>query len=816
MPLFSSLVVQNDSDLLSQQFKEAKVRIAYILDDQQWLSYALQPGEDRVRVMSNVVLENRYKVADEDRFLYSIDYEVLDDKENVIKSGLFYHRGAQKVYRDEVSAQEYVSTSLYPAEANPADSRIHLINLRGLKAATTVRFRRTAIQFPIKQIVLRAYQKKNISDRKLDYAWQRMGDERREQLAKVSVYDSSIINENEQRQLLKNQWAPLGPLGVEGEDYVIQKLYVVREVENDVIVNMPAVPSTGLVIYPQRYGMLILPEETSRLKFSWSMFDNQAVKSATDQVTIEWWGRPATRYKKWTTALSAGEFLQNMDNGIVRISSQQPIVIRVWRMDNNQLSEITPKPAYLRLYSPAGSALVYRVNHIRGYKTPIRFDVRSIDDQPLSPVSYRLLDKHDRLIKSGTLSIKQDYSAYDAVVTEPDRWVTESRSIYFNLPRRVQKVSFSAASGMWISAYTRPKNLPYIQRDPLSAEQRKKSIPVWFSVRPEKWKEYMSEGRSQLITIQRRPPQIDQQLLAGMYKWEQFYPDMSWKGRSLFTQLEDAQPFREEARSSRFVKLAYEETTELNFMAKAGMQTLRPTLIYTQLKKQPLQIRIWKDGQLYFEKQVFSKNGEIQLPYLSSGLHKLRVAASLTGESEAGEPTINDSTDFYINNINSEKMNDSSVSLLRRLAINIPDNKLSFTVLKEKQNELLALRIYSHHPMRKELELKVKIGGLDKRKTGPFDDWTLIYRNYELGLPQNEVNNIRQMSPIILNTDHSVDNERLFFIPLGSDMKNNVSYKIDIDLVNGSDAYMVLTRTIPGLYPGRQLYPDIEIESIDE
>jgi len=796
MPLFGSLVVQNDSDLLSQQFKEAKVRLAYVLDDRQWLSYTLQSGEDR--------------------FLYSIDYEVLDDKEKVIKSGLFYHRAAQKVYRDEVSGQKYVSTSLYPAEANPADSRIHLVNLRGLKDASTVRFRRTAIQFPVKQIVLRAYQKKNISDRKLDYAWQRMGDERRQQLAKVSVYDSSIINENEQRQLLKNQWAPLGPLGVEGEDYVIEKLYVVREVENDVLVNMPAVPSTGLVIYPQRYGILVLPEEISKLKFSWSMFDNQAVKSVTDQVTIEWWGRPATRYKKWTTALSAGEFLQNVGSGIVRISSQQPIVIRVWRMDNNQLSEITPKPAYLRLYSPSGSALVYRVNHIRGYKTPIRFDLRSIDDQPLSPVSYRLLDKHDRLIKSGTLSIKQDYSAYDAVVTEPDRWVTESRSIYFNLPERVQKVSFSAAPGMWISAYTRPKNLAYIQRDPLNAEQRKKSIPVWFSVRPEKWKEYMSEGRSQLITIQRRPPQIDQQLLAGMYKWDQFYPDTNWKGRSLFTQLKDPQPFREEARSSRFVRLTYGDTTELNFMAKSGTQTLRPTLIYTQLKRQALLIRIWKDGKLYFEKQVASKNGEVQLPYLSSGIHKLRVVASMTGEPETGDSTIDDSVSFYINNIKLKKENTSSESLLRRLAINIPDNKLSFTVLKEKQNELLAVRIYSRQPMHKELELKVKIKGLDNRKIGPFDDWTLVYRNYDIGFPQNETNNIRQMSPIILNTNHSVDNERLFFIPLGSDMNNNINYKIDIDLVKGSDAYVVLTRTIAGLYPSRQLYPDVEIESADE
>ncbi len=821
-PWLTQITFNKDTDLQSLQFKEARVKLAYILDNQQWLSYSLQKGEDRVRIMTNAVLDKDFQVAATDRFMYSINYEVLDEAGGVIRSGRFYNRTGQKIFQDMQTGQQYVASRLYPAKANPVDTRIHQINLRGLKNAAKIRFKKGDFTYPVQQILLRAYQKRNIAERKLDYAWQRLGEEQRQQLARASVYDANILNAEEQRQLLINQWAPLGPLGVAGDNYITQKLYVVREVENDVVINDPAVPSTGLVIYPDHYGMITLPETQNQLKLSWRPFASSGRQTANDQLSIEWWGRPATRYKKWTPLLSAGELSINPGSGVLRISSQQPIVIRAWQKAGDV--EITPSPAYLRLYSLASSNLVYRVNHIRGYKTPFRFDLRAINSKPLSAITYRLLDKHDRLIKTGQLSLKQQWSAYDAVVTEPDHWLTEPRQIYFNLSRTVSKVSFDASPGVWISAYTRPENLAYTQFDPVVLQQQNRSIPVWFSVRPQQWKDYM-KGGSQLITVQRRPPQIDPQLLTGMYRWNQFYPDGNWKGRTLLNRLDDQQTFREETLSSRYVKLASGQTTELEFIAKVGTETLRPSLIYVQSQTRSMTIRMWLDEALYFESQVHAKNGELHLPYLPAGLHRVRIDTALPKKSAANElmQTPAEKTEFYINNTSSQQHTSlpdpyKPLIMLKRLAIEMSAKPLSFTILKEKPQELLAVRIYTRQSMQKKLKLNVKINGLDNRKTGPLKDWTLQYRQYVIDPLSSKATDLveTETAPLLLKTNHGVTGERLFFIPLGADLPVQQSYTIDVSLEQGADAYIILTRTVPGLYPSRQLYPDIEIETGNE
>ena len=853
-PKLKIMEPSEDAELQSLQLQGARIKLAYILDKTNWLSYSLQKGDEQVRVISNVILDKNYKVSEDERFLYSILFEVLDEDESVIKSGEFYHRAGQKVYQDLQTGQQYVSTSIYPAEANPADSRIHQINLRGLKNVSRIRFRGVGLQYPLQQVVLRAYEKKSISQRKLEYAWQRMGEEGRQRLSRVSVYDVSVVNEEEQRHLLINQWAPLGPLGVDGEDYIIQKLYVVRDVENDVILNAPVIPSTGLVIYPGRYGMLTLPEDQNQIRMSWTRYGASAKHSGTDKVTVEWWGRPASRYKKWTSLLSAGELIKQIPNGVIRISSQQPIVVQVWQEGaaKSEPLDITPKPAYLRLYSPANNSLVYKVNHIRGYKTPFRFDFRAVNDKPVPRITYRLLDKQDKLIKKGVLTLQQDLSAYDSLVGDHDRWLTEPRHVYFNLSNKVDKVRFDAMPGAWISAYSRPKNLPYVHSQPIAQlddksaheTESKQNIPVWFSVRPENWKDYLLKGRSQLITVQRRPPQIDKQLLAGLYRWDQFYPQGSWKGHYLLNPLDDSVPLRDQGKSSRYIKLSHkqgsgEHIAELNFLANTGTNTLRPSLVYDQTKAQALTIRVWLDETLYHEEQVFTRNGELQLPYIPSGQHQLRIDSFSTQQFD--EKTVEEAkqikthatlktdsieatkTEFYINNTHNQQVKPSYVGsqssgfnakiMLKRMAMDIPAKPLNFAIVKEKPEELLAVRIFTRLPMFKKQKVSIKIKGLDKRKTGPFDNWTLINRQIDLPLlaEKSEIN-----SPLILNTDHKVSDERLYFIPLGSDLPVGESYSIEVSLLEGSGAYIVLTRTIPGLYPSRQLYPDIEIEHANE
>ncbi len=801
---------QNEYDLDSFQYRDASIKLAYILSDDKWLEYALQPGDELVRVMSNAIMQLEYQLKEEDRILYSIRYEVIDEDGNIIRSNKFYHRSGQKKYQDESSGQKYVSTSVYPHDENPVDSRIHLINMRGLVNAQKIRFKIGDSSSIAKKIVVRTYQRKKISGRKLDYAWQRISVKHRKNLAKVSVYDESIINEQEQRELLKNQWAPLGPLGIEGEDYSVQKLYVVREVENNVVLNVPAVPSTGQVIYPGRYGVITLPEDYENIKLSWSLFDSTLVTKTTDKVTVEWWGHPATRYKKWQSDINDSSLVFDAGSGILRISSQQPIVIRAWSTlriakGDEITHEITPDPAYIRLYSADTIDLVYKINHIRGYKTPYRFDLRSIDNEPVKNITYRILNENDQLIRSGQLHIPFKLTAYDAIVAEPQRWITEPFHAYFNFSHNVSKIIFSAPTGVWLSAYSRPKKLPYKQVHPKNTQLNKMVIqnahpqPVWFGVRPDNWKHNMRNGRSQLITVQRRAPQVDKQIQSGQYRWDQFFPSGSWKGRYILEQSEENSPFRIESRTSRYVNIHKAINTRLMFIGKDGSNFLRPSLIYSQSKASEVIIRVWVDDKLSYQQKLFAKNGEIRLPGIVTGEHILRVDYE----------SLTDDVDFYINSVQVVELNEKPRIMHKRVVSELTENILRFEVLKEKPEELLALRFYSQLSMTDELQIKVKINGLDSRILGPFEDWTLMYRMYELHSLPAKFNEAEL--PLMLDEKYQVSNNRLFFIPLGTDMPSHKKYRIDVELLKGRQVFVALTRSIPGLYPSRKIYPDVEL-----
>ena len=785
----------SDQGLQSIQFKDASVKLAYVLNKNDWIDYALLPGEDRVRIMSNAIIDKNYIINDSDRFLYAIEYEVINDKGEVIKADRFYHRGGQKKYQDKESGQQYVSTSIYPSEANPLDSRIHIINLRGIEHAEKIRLKLADYQPPIQKVVIRAYQKKQVSERKLDYAWQRLGEGARKQLAKVSVYDTDILTEEEKRQLIKNMWAPMGPLGVDGEDYTIQKLYVVREIENDIQLNVPPIPSSGLVIYPGRYGMISLPDENNKLKISWKLFDNTGLPESHDSMTIEWWGRPATRYKKWQVKLKDSHFSQLVGTGILRISTDKPIVVRAWLKDKSADNEITPDPAYLRLYSPADAGVEYKVNHIRGFKTPYRFDLRAFAEQQSVEINYQLLDKNNYIIKSGKLKLNQQLSPYDAVVADASRWITEPRHVYFNLPRVVSRVRFSSVSGVWISAFTRPKSLYHVNIDPMTEEERKLAMPAWFAVRPVQWKNYLVKSRSQLITIQRRPPQIDPQMLAGLYQWQQFLPEGKWKGRYILSQMEDQKTVREESLSSRYIKIPADKQQYVELISRSGASSLRPSLIYAFEDNSEKSVSVWMGDQLYYRMNIDDANGELRLPYIKKGGYNIRVEARRrdTNEKLDGE--------FYINYTNSIES-----LYLKRMAIEIPEGIMQFKVRKERDDELLAVRVYASQPVNRKINVRIKLIGGDDRPLGPMQNWTIARRIYQMAAVKNA------MTPLMLNIEHTIGKERIFFIPLGSDLPNNREYIINLEITNNVPAYVVLTRTNAGLYPSRQLYPDVEIE----
>jgi hypothetical protein len=65
-----------------------------------------------------------------------------------------------------------------------------------------------------------------VPDREIKVAWQRMSGADRRRLAAGNIYPPQLLSEAEKRNLLRWRWRPVGPRGVEGEDYEVKRLYV--------------------------------------------------------------------------------------------------------------------------------------------------------------------------------------------------------------------------------------------------------------------------------------------------------------------------------------------------------------------------------------------------------------------------------------------------------------------------------------------------------------------------------------------------------------------------------------------------------------
>jgi len=76
-------------------------------------------------------------------------------------------------------------------------------------------------------------------------------------LARGSVYGADLLREQEKINLLRYEWKPVGPSGVEGDQYGTTKLYIARDFEGE-SVDTGQLPF-GLVCGAEVRGMIPLP-----------------------------------------------------------------------------------------------------------------------------------------------------------------------------------------------------------------------------------------------------------------------------------------------------------------------------------------------------------------------------------------------------------------------------------------------------------------------------------------------------------------------------------------------------------------------------
>jgi hypothetical protein len=764
--------------------REVTVSTVYLVED-AWLTFPLPAGSHRLKLLSNASLSAAAAPAEE--WPYALEYRVLGEDGAELSRGLYHHRSAQ-VFSRQPAGEEMVPAAYYlEGDRQPAEGRVLLLNLEGLAEPAQLQVRLAQGAPAVAGVALRLYHLEQEADHKLGFLWQRLSQGQRQSLARGSVYPPELLSAAEKLNLVREGWRPIGPQGVAGRDYFSRQLYLLAG-ETGEAFEPPVLPA-GLLISASNCGTLLLPPAGGRVRLEFlPALAEQQQPAAGAALGLTWYGPEPGQRRSYPLAWELGgtSFSATFPAGLLEFSAPGAVVVRAYLVADGTETEITPPPLYLRGYLTApGQELLYPVDHAAAAATPMRLDFRTfvtgseggLTLPQQGQLEFSWLDAAGEVIRSGSLPLSSLASRYDRLADGGlEQLLAEPNSFYFELPAAVSRVRLVASVPVLASVYTRPADLLRELRVPekeLVAGAEAERQPAWFGLRPQNHESLLEAGRSLLLMLQQRPPtEVRPEVQAGHYLWEDFHPEGSWRGRYLLIPRQPQSPQRLEALAATYRPLPPTGEALLNLVSPLGQPSVAPELLWLRPSAAPAKLGLFVDGALFWSGELAGARGELSLPPLPSGRHRLR----LEGQGDG---------DFYLSHADG-----GDKAWLKRLANRFDRKGLSFVVEKQQQREVLSARLYVPRTQRQASRVRVTIEGPSRIASGPLREWSFLARRYELE-PEPAA------AVAVLHTSEEVDGGRAFFIPLGSDLPAG-RYRLRMELDQGPGGYLILARLSPG------------------
>ena len=780
-----TLDAQELAAYLSGQLEDARPSNIYQQQGDNWLEFRLDGNGSSIHVVSNASVRRGEMPDDALPWWYAFDYQLLGSDGTLLQEGIYHHRTHVTWYREASQGRLLTRDFFLDPQQVPADGRRMSVPLEASEPPARLRVRLRQADPELRSVMFRVYEQETLATHKLEYRWQRLGNPRKQQLARGNVYGPEHLRSEEKLNLLRKRWRPLGPAGINGTDYTIRKLYVKQELPGTAIDN--AVLPSGLYVDEHTNGIVPLPEDGGRVRLQWNPVAGFDATRPADRLVVRWYGRNLGQRAETAVEITPGRTQLDADfgEGLLELQSSSALVVRAFLNDQDSRTEITPEALHLRTYRPDASLPVeFRIDHAGEQPTPLRIDVRTVlsteSGGVRQPVRFELLDAGGEILSAGELDQDAVASRHDRFARiEPERQLSEPVRNYFRLPARVTRVRVHAAGSTLISAYSRPPDLVHTVRYPEDLHAvgaaSQDSQPAWFVLRPANEQALLQGLRGERLVLQQRPPVDDPQLLAGHYNWEEYHPEGSWRGRHLLIPRDPGLPLRDLARAAVYTELPVNQEITVELRDFQGRREIRPTLLFQRDQERPVDAAVWLDGAPWYETRISGRRGQFQLPLLPSGEHRI----------ELQDP---DDSRWFLNYTGQQ-----GPAYLRRLAVAVGPDGLEFKYHKQSaEREVLTGQLYQVQGDR--MRLHVAIDHSDSASLQPLDDWTFVQRIYDLRAEDS----IRV--PVLNTRVQTVDAGRRFFITLGADLPPG-TYRIRIRPEQVADAYLALYQ----LQPGQQL-----------
>lgn len=842
------LMSQGNKAIHSQEkLAMANKRTVYVLDRQRWTEFVLLPKQQIVRLLSNATIPHAQSLNHEQQWQYVLQYQVLDKDGQVLGEHNYHHRTRVTVYQERYADKRLRAVFYIDPNQQPSDGRNMLINLSDTPNAARLRLRLQSADPDVIDVAIRVFWQQTWDDYKLDYLWLRLSEKQKQDLTRGNLYEAEFLQPLEKRNLLRERWAVMGPIGVAGSEYQPRDIYIHEDIEGEII-RLP-VSSYGVFIDANHWITLPLLEQGGQihLRFTEALpLPGQPPTQPPVAVSIKWYEYRSKERREQTFIWDGSEngFERNFAGGLLEISTSQPVMMRVFLKQAEMPQEITPLPVH------SSAALIqkempvdFQINSLHRQATPVRVTLRrlfekskvqgesnkvqvekdkaqgemaqqlkTLAENPSTPfpifpcslsndsdtVTYTLLDANGQADKTGTLPLTQPRSFYDR--TTKQWWelfeVSEAESYYLSVPPEIATLRLTSSCAALVTVYNRPAGLMRTTRipedyyDTLDNSERQ---PSWFRLRPKETETLSEQQRLPLLMIQRRPPRDDEEkmdsLLAGRYSLEDYRPIGHYRSRYLLTPRDSDLPIRDKALAAFYQELPKNRSVTLQFINPR--RTIQPNLIYRRTQSQPIKITVWLDNQLHYQSYLTGKRGELKLPKLSATQHNLTLRVA----EETGQ--------FFINHA---KPKEEQAIYIKRIVHRFDSTGLRFIYEKRSQDkELISARVYSPKNIQERLQIQVQLNRAATAKTDNrhHTGWTFTQRQYDLR-PAGEG------QVMVLNTrDDLVDIGQFFIIPLQDDLPPG-QYQIELTPQHTSATYLTLSKITLGLEEERRFFQETQ------
>ena len=653
-------------------------KMTYILENNSSLLFDIPSYSKEIKILSTANIVKPKKIENNTlEVRYELKYQFLNSQNRVIYTKKYNFKTNYMKFRDKnnkvVTKSFYLNKNIHP---NP--SQILFISLKKHKNISKLRL---SIQSKDKNIVdigTRIYYLEEIPKNKRDVKWRRTDKEVLKHLARGNIYKLDHLTSIEKDSLVSKLYRPIGPNGIESQDYNIRRLFMIKnsdELHPSFDINprfyMDYNLSATRLLDKGNYIILLKSLSKKRVKSKIEIkkyIENLQVGDQNYSIN--------SRDKNISIKLK--------DKTLIELKSDNPFSIEIIDINNSHKLQLPLVTSYGYYNIDKNSSLKYKFysSHTRY----IRIEAR-ISSSNNALLNIKMKDRNDNECNF-TKKLLFVLSRYDYIKDFTPQ--SQALYIYLTIPKYIKSISLNADKHFLLKVSSRTNTIDYpVYSFAQSENPEFNKLPSWFVIKPYIQNKDKASPKESIFK-QYKPPTTNPFIIMGKFFYEQLFPTNRWRGHNILVKRNLGNNYiRPQSYSSLYTQIDSQKHTQIKFRVDTGVDEIKPTILYHKRAKNDDIISIYLNNEVVSFKKFYGVSGTIKLPINDiNKKHDIYFSQ-------------NKNINFYINNFT----NTNSTIYLKRNFLTF-DKPLIFKIKKTTQEESIGFQ--------------VAINKIDKRKILPF------------------------------------------------------------------------------------------------